>query len=66
MRINVFVLVMEFGLKEFFNGISSKGINDVINYKNGEGLYWNYKGVLVIGVYWWLEYKDLVLLVEID
>lgn len=39
MRINVFVLVMEFGLKEFFNGISSKGINDVINYKNGEGLY---------------------------
>lgn len=56
MRVNVFVLVIKFGLEEFFDGISSKGINDVINCKNGEGLYRNYKGVLVIGVYWWLEF----------
>ena len=65
-RINVFVSATEFGSKEFPNGISSKGINDAINHKNGEGLYRNYKGVPVIGVYQWLEYQDLALLAEID
>ena len=65
-RINVFVSATKFGSEEFPNGISSKGINDAINRKNGQGLYRNYKNVPVIGVYRWLEYQDLALLAEID
>ncbi|MDE5068277.1 MAG: ATP-binding protein, partial [Trichodesmium sp. St4_bin8_1] len=65
-RINVFVSAKKFGSEEFPDGISSTGINDAINLKNGEGLYQNYKNVPVIGVYRWLEYQDLALLAEID
>ena len=65
-RVNVFVSATKFGSEEFPDGISSKGINDAINRKNGEGLYRNYKGVPVIGVYRWLEFQDLALLAEID
>ncbi len=65
-RKNVFVSATKFGSEEFPDGISSKGINAAINGKNGKGLYINYRGVPVIGVYQWLEYQDLALLAEIE
>ncbi|MEB3341182.1 MAG: ATP-binding protein [Okeania sp.] len=65
-RRNVFVSATKFGSEEFPDGISSQGINTAINGKNGQGLYLNYRGVPVIGVYRWLEYQDLALLVEIE
>ncbi|WP_293132977.1 ATP-binding protein [Okeania sp. SIO3I5] len=65
-RKNVFVSGTKFGSDEFPNGIKSQGINSAINGKNGKGLYKNYRGVPVIGVYRWLEYQDLALLAEIE
>jgi len=65
-RRNVFVSATKFGSDEFPDGISSKAINTAINGKNGKGLYLNYRGVPVIGVYRWLEYQDLALLAEIE
>lgn len=65
-RRNVFVSATKFGSEEFPDGINSKGINNAINGKNGQGLYINYRGVPVIGVYRWLEYQDLALLAEIE
>ena len=65
-RRNVFVSGTKFGSEEFPNGIESQGINSAINGKNGKGLYLNYRGVTVIGVYRWLEYHDLALLAEIE
>ncbi|MEM1169213.1 MAG: ATP-binding protein [Cyanobacteria bacterium P01_H01_bin.35] len=65
-RRNVFVSATKFGSEEFPNGIESQGINAAINGNNGKGLYINYRGVPVIGVYQWLEYQDLALLAEIE
>ncbi|MGD1699026.1 sensor histidine kinase [Dapis sp. BLCC M229] len=65
-RRNVFVSATKFGSEEFPDSISSQAINAAINGKNGQGLYINYKGVPVIGVYRWLEYQDLALLAEIE
>ncbi|MGD1712314.1 HAMP domain-containing protein [Dapis sp. BLCC M172] len=65
-RRNVFVSATKFGSEEFPDGIESQGINAAMNGKNGKGLYQNYKGVPVIGVYRWLEYQDLALLAEIE
>ncbi|MEB3340858.1 MAG: ATP-binding protein [Okeania sp.] len=63
---NVFVSATKFGSEEFPDGVSSQGINNALNGQNGKGLYRNYKGVPVIGVYQWLEYQDLALLAEIE
>ncbi|NEO58757.1 MAG: HAMP domain-containing protein [Okeania sp. SIO3B5] len=65
-RRNVFVSAQKFGSEEFPDSINSQGINNAINGKNGQGLYINYRGVPVIGVYRWLEYQDLALLAEIE
>ncbi len=65
-RRNVFVSATKFGSEEFPDGIESKAINAVMNGKNGKGLYKNYRWVQVIGVYRWLKYHDLALLVEIE
>ncbi|BAT56892.1 histidine kinase (plasmid) [Nostoc sp. NIES-3756] len=50
--------------KNFLNGISSKGIDAAMSGSTGSGLYKNYAGVPVIGVYRWLNDQDLALLVE--
>ena len=62
---NVFVSATKFGSDEFPDGIESDAINAAIDGNNGKGLYHNYRGVPVIGVYRWLEYQDLALLAEI-
>ncbi|MDJ0553716.1 MAG: ATP-binding protein [Microcoleaceae cyanobacterium MO_207.B10] len=64
-RRNVFVSATKFGSQEFPNGIKSEAINAAIDGNNGQGLYKNYQGVPVIGVYRWLKQHDLALLAEI-
>ncbi|MBD3881882.1 response regulator [Phormidium tenue FACHB-886] len=50
--------------QEFPEGISSEGIDAVMQGRSGSGLYRNYAGVPVIGVYRWLNNQDIALLVE--
>ena len=47
-------------------GISSLGIDAATQEQDGVGLYPNYTGMPVIGVYRWLENQKLALIVEID
>ena len=44
----------------------SKGIDGAMQGITGSGLYLNYRGVPVIGVYRWLNEQDLALLVELS
>ncbi|AFZ44139.1 histidine kinase HAMP region domain protein [Halothece sp. PCC 7418] len=46
--------------------ISSKGINLAMNGESDRGLYQNYKGVPVIGVYEWVERSGVALIAEMS
>ncbi|MBT9311945.1 hybrid sensor histidine kinase/response regulator [Leptothoe kymatousa] len=47
--------------------VSSPGIDQAINQqKNGFGLYKNYQGIPVVGVYRWLPEENLALIAEIE
>jgi len=48
------------------NAISSRGIDRAIERQNGSGLYENYAGIPVVGVYRWLPDQELALLAEIS
>jgi signal transduction histidine kinase/DNA-binding response OmpR family regulator len=48
------------------DGISSQGIDAAMSGISGSGLYRNYAGVPVIGVYRWLNERDMALLVEMQ
>lgn len=63
---NRYVLIASqtLGSDEFPDGINSDGIEQAMQGKSGEGLYRNYRGVPVIGVYYSLSNKDLALIVE--
>ena len=63
---HVFVSAERFGSESFPDGIQSEGIADAMDGNNGEGLYDNYQGVPVIGVYRWLAERDVALLVEME
>ena len=63
-RYNVFLSSERFGSEEFPRSVHSEGIDVALQGQDGEGLYLNYKGVPVIGVYRWLEPLDVALLVE--
>lgn len=47
-------------------GISSEGIDRAIDQQSGFGLYTNYEGVPVVGVYRWLPEQNLALVAEIS
>ncbi|NES85186.1 MAG: PAS domain-containing protein, partial [Moorea sp. SIO2B7] len=52
--------------REYFPGdIHTEAINAAIQGKDGKGVYLNYAGVSVIGVYRWLDALQLALLVEV-
>jgi signal transduction histidine kinase/DNA-binding response OmpR family regulator len=51
--------------RQFPEGISSPGINAAMSGISGYGLYRNYEGKAVLGVYRWLNEQDLALLVEL-
>jgi PAS domain S-box-containing protein len=64
-RLNVFVSGERFGRLEFPRGVHTEGIDAAVAGNNGAGLYANYAGVPVLGVYRSLPDRDLALLVEI-
>lgn len=46
--------------------ITSQGINAALNGESGRGMYKNYEGVAVIGVYQWIEHSGVALIAEIS
>lgn len=63
-RFNVFVSEARFGRKEFPRGVHTEGIDAALKGVDGSGLYLNYDGAPVIGVYRWLDDRELALLAE--
>lgn len=63
-KYNVFVSKARFGRQEFPRGVHTPGIDAALEGIDGYGLYMNYEGVPVIGVYRWIEDRDLALLAE--
>ncbi|MGK7925275.1 MAG: cache domain-containing protein, partial [Spirulina sp.] len=63
---NAFVSAAGFGSAEFPDGVESEGILAAMEGVDDRGLYLNYRGTPVIGVYRWLEYQDVALLVEME
>ncbi|NES21750.1 MAG: response regulator [Symploca sp. SIO3E6] len=63
---NVLISAARFGSAAFPDGIESEGIAQAMDGHNGQGLYENYQGVPVIGVYRWLRAWDVALLVEME
>ena len=61
---NTFISKEQANTQEFPRGISSQGIDAAMGGVSGSGLYQNYAGVPVIGVYRWLNDQDIALLVE--
>ena len=64
--LNVFVSQTRREEGEFLRGVHTEGIDRALKGENGRGLYPNYRGVPVIGVYRWLEGQNMALLVEIS
>jgi GAF domain-containing protein/HAMP domain-containing protein len=63
-RFNVFVSEARFGRQEFPRGVHTEGIDAALKGVDGSGLYLNYDGAPVIGVYRWLDDRELALLAE--
>jgi len=63
-RFNVFISGEGFGREEFPRGVHSVGIDAALQGKDDSGLYVNYRGVPVLGVYRWIEDLDMALLTE--
>lgn len=61
-----FVSETLFGQKGLFNGVHSEGIDSALQQNDGAGLYVNYAGVPVIGVYHWIDEQDMALLAEMS
>ena len=64
-QFNVFVSSQRFGSDDYPRGVHTEGINAALAGENGSGMYTNYAGVPVIGVYRWIEEQDLALMTEI-
>lgn len=60
----VFISSKHLNSQEFSNGINSVAIQQAMQGKNGRGLYENYQGISVIGVYYALPGQDLALIAE--
>ncbi|MBN2149093.1 MAG: PAS domain S-box protein [Anaerolineales bacterium] len=64
--LNVFVSSQAFGRDQFPRGVHTVGIDAAVQGQSGQGLYENYAGIPVVGVYSWLDELKLALLVEIQ
>jgi HAMP domain-containing protein len=64
-QFNVFISGQQFGRQEYPRGVHTEGIDAALKGRDGAGLYLNYADVPVIGVYRWIEQRDLALMVEI-
>ncbi|MBU1662655.1 MAG: GAF domain-containing protein [Chloroflexi bacterium] len=65
-QFNSFVSEAKFGHNEFPRGVHTMGIDAALAGKDGSDLYLNYEGTPVIGVYQWVEERNLALLAEIS
>ncbi len=65
-RYNTFVSEALFGERSFPRGVETVGINAALAGEDGSAIYENYEGELVVGVYRWLEERDLALLAEVS
>ena len=64
-QFNVFVSGERFGRQEYPRGVHTEGIDAALKGENGSGLYLNYADVPVIGIYRWIERRELALMAEI-
>ncbi|MBW4553160.1 MAG: response regulator [Aphanocapsa sp. GSE-SYN-MK-11-07L] len=63
---NTFISKQRSDQQDPATGLSSQGINAAMSGINGSGLYRNYQGKSVIGVYRWLDGQDVSLIVEMS
>ena len=63
---NAFIAANRDNLQQYPQGVNSTAIEQAIAGNNDMGLYKNYAGIPVIGVYRWLERQNLALLAEIS
>ncbi len=63
---NAFVSAERFAAELLSGGVESQGIVAAMAGNDGRGLYRNYRGVPVIGVYRWLQKQDVALLAEME
>ncbi len=64
---NVFVSAQTlFSGQEFPSGVHSEGIDAALQGTDGSGLYLNYAGIPVIGVYRWVDEREVALLAEMS
>ena len=64
-KYNDFVSGTHFGRERFRRGVHTQGIDAATSGHDGSGLYENYEGEQVLGVYRWIDDLELALLVEI-
>lgn len=65
-QFNVFVSGQRFGRDEHPRGVHTEAIEAALNGNNGAGMYLNYAGVPVIGVYRWVGVRQLALIAEVS
>jgi len=65
-RMNMFVSGDRFGRKKFPGDVHTTGIDAALNGLDGKGLYLNYEGIPVIGVYRRIDQLNLALLAEMS
>ncbi|NEP63702.1 MAG: HAMP domain-containing protein, partial [Symploca sp. SIO2G7] len=63
---NVLILSEQSETEKYPEDVTSFGIDTAMGGNNGSGLYLNYKGIPVLGVYRWLDKSNLALLAEIN
>ncbi|AMW28251.1 response regulator [Arthrospira platensis] len=56
----------QIGEEKLIQAVSSPGIDAALRGETGEGIYRNYDGIPVIGVYTWLEEQNLALIAEME
>mgnify|MGYP000256069643 CR=1 FL=1 len=65
-RENTFIVANESKTRSSTEGLRSEAIDTATQGKDGSGLYNNYAGIPVIGVYRWIENQNLALIAEIS
>lgn len=65
-RFSNFISAARFGEREFPRGVHTEGIDAAVQGMDGSGLYTNYDGTPVIGVYKWLEKWDMAIITEVS
>ena len=65
-RFNNFISAARSGERAYPRGVHTQGIDASLQGEDGQALYTNYGGVPVIGVYRWMDDREMALLAEIS